>query len=332
MMRFGICTVEQLKRFGRIEGSGKHVSIRLLDLGDNPDTAAIARFDEICYTLQTSNGTYRTTYRNRFADVNAAATRWIRTLFAAGQPIRVQDRAASNCLTAAEWAAPLLQEFPQLRYTASDLLLFFIEASRGNETFIIEPDGSPLQYIRPPFVIPLHRPEHPSLVVNAWLRHRAWKRVGEIQIPRDWLDSSGEGQRRSGEWLLRKISCIHPEAARLAKSDRRFSIEMQSIFEPTPPCEVLRTMNILNSGYFSADQLQAAIDVVRRSLVEGGLWIVGRTLVEDHSNHATVFRKSGSGFEALERIGNGWELESMATTTRTPSERIHRSFPGPMVP
>jgi hypothetical protein len=39
---------------------------------------------------------------------------------------------------------------------------------------------------------------------------------------------------------------------------------------------------------------------------------VGRTLEEDLTNHATFFRKIGNGWEVLDRIGGGWEWESIA--------------------
>ncbi len=73
----------------------------------------------------------------------------------------MEDWAASDCLTSAEWAAELFPLFPHLDFVASDLLLFLWEAKkqRGEERFILEPDGTPLQYVRPPFVVRLSQPE-----------------------------------------------------------------------------------------------------------------------------------------------------------------------------
>jgi hypothetical protein len=51
---------------------------------------------------------------------------------------------------------------------------------------------------------------------------------------------------------------------------------------------------------------------VHESLQPGGLWIVGRTLEEDLSNHATFLQRKQSGWEVLERIGKGSEMEPVA--------------------
>jgi hypothetical protein len=49
----------------------------LADVGDNPTPKSILLFEDICFTLRTSNGTFRTTFRNRFPDLDAIANQWI---------------------------------------------------------------------------------------------------------------------------------------------------------------------------------------------------------------------------------------------------------------
>ena len=112
---------------------------------------------------------------------------------------------------------------------------------------------------------------------------------------------------------LRSIPYIHPEARALSRENPRLSFSLRSVFERTPgECQVLRTMNILNPSYFSSAQLAEGIAAVFDSLTPGGLWIVGRTMEENFSNHATIFKKGADGWRVLERIGKGWELESFA--------------------
>jgi hypothetical protein len=71
-------------------------------------------------------------------------------------------------------------------------------------------------------------------------------------------------------------------------------------------------MNILSLSYFSREQLMEAKQVMFDSLAVGGLWIAGRTLEEDFTNHVTFFRRREHGWEVLGRIGRGSELENLA--------------------
>jgi hypothetical protein len=71
-------------------------------------------------------------------------------------------------------------------------------------------------------------------------------------------------------------------------------------------------MNILNRAYFSPEQLAEAASAIFDSLVPGGIWIVGRTMEDDFTNHVSILRRQDEGWEILERIGNGSEMEEAA--------------------
>src|ERR1700733_5382553 len=123
MFTFGIHTLAQYQSMGEERRfSGARVAYNLLRVGENPTPEEVRVFEDICITLQTSNGTFRTTFRNRFLDVDAAATRWIERSHNAASVIRVQDRAASSGLTSAEWVRSLYEHFPAVEFEASDLL------------------------------------------------------------------------------------------------------------------------------------------------------------------------------------------------------------------
>jgi hypothetical protein len=233
----------------------------------------------------------------------------LKQLFPVESPIRVEDRAASHGLTSCEWAKRLLPVFPAAEVEGSDLLLQLLELSvDGGEMFITEVDGTPLQYIKPPFVLSLHHPESWRNPLRRWAAARAKKRFGALRLPDAWVEHTrGPGYR------VRPIPYIHPEAAALARSDARFTFRYRSVFDRTPiPCHVLRTMNIFNQAYFSAERLGEGYRAIFDSLQPGGIWIAGRTLEEDLTNHVTFLRKAGNGWEVLDRIGGGWELEAMA--------------------
>jgi hypothetical protein len=100
MFTFGICTRTQyLARGDKWRFSAARVAYNLLRVGENPTPEEIRTFEDICFTLRTSNGTFRTTFRNRFQDVDMESMPLIERAFGGAAPLYVQDRAVSSGLT-----------------------------------------------------------------------------------------------------------------------------------------------------------------------------------------------------------------------------------------
>jgi len=309
VLRFGIYSERQYKRAGpRRRDLGAQVAYTLLDVGTDPTDERVAMFEDVCFRLRTSNGTFRTSFAQRFVDLDAASLRWMAQLFAPEAAIAIQDRAASHCLTSHDFAQRLFAAYPHADFEASDLFLCLYELSLTNgDIYIVEPSGQPLQYIRPPFVLSAYHREPRRYPVNLWLGARARKRFARLALPVGWKQSTGGPGYR-----VRAISCIHPRAAGLASRDPRFHVRTRSVFDVTPQaCDVLRTMNILNRAYFEEQQLKTAVRAAFDSVRAGGLWIVGRTWEDDFSNHATFFRRGNDSWQILGRIGEGSELEPL---------------------
>jgi hypothetical protein len=319
MFRTGIWTVEQFlqaeKRPGRKSGT---VSIRLSDVKDDAGPEEIRIFEAISGTVRTSNDTYRTTYPRRFTDLDMAAQIQLQRVFGPSDVFEIQDRAASTCLTSAEWAGVVFPFFRNVRFVASDRLVFLVEAALpSGEIFILEPGGEPLQYIRPPMVLRLVRAESAwGIALRPLLKHyRA--RLRGLRMPPDWVSEPNTRELLVPPWKLRRIPFTHPQARSLARADPRFRITTASVFDAVPgACQVLRTMNILNRIYFPEERIREGIRASLNSLTENGIWIVGRTIEEPRvGNHATIFQKRNGAFEVLDRIGDGWELEAWALST-----------------
>jgi hypothetical protein len=320
MVKFGIITQEQYLRLSEPERrySGAHVAYNLLNVGQQPSAEQIRIFEDVSFTLRTSNGTFRTTFRNRFEDVDRVALRWLGKLYSPGSSFRAQDRAVSHGLTSKEFAARIFEQFPNAAFEASDVLLGLVELSVDGEVYIAERNGTPLQYIKAPFVVPLYHQESRRYPWNRWVARRARRRFDNLNLPAGWSETqSTEPQRipaqHGADLRVRYIPYIHPEAAALTRTNPNFRFCERSVFDATPGiCQVLRTMNIFNRDYFSEQQLTEGVSAAFQSLLPGGLWIVGRTLEEKFTNHATFFRRNENGWEVLERIGSGSELEALA--------------------
>ena len=296
------------------------VSLQLLAIPQTPSAEDVTLFEKLMPHVRLSSGVYRTTYRQRFRSLNPVVNNVLRSSFSPSQELRVEDWAASDCLTSAEWASELFPLFPHLEFAASDLLLFLFEIKRKGreERFILEQDGTLLQYVRPPFVVRLGQPE-PKLFLMNWLLAksalRKWSRVrSSINLPSSPLPND-EATADANGWEIRKLPLVHPEALELARRDGRFAVRSHSAFgQADQVCDVIRTMNIYNRAYFSEDRLREGVLAVLGSLRTDGIWIVGRTADQAATSHnATVFRKEDGGtLEVIERVGLGSEIEDLA--------------------
>jgi len=277
-----------------------------------------------------SNRVNKITARGRFAEFDQEIQKSLKEVFPSGSRIAVEDYAASCGITATEWFAVLRREYPNVTFAASDMVLFLIEVRQKESggIYILEPDGAPVQYIRPPFVVSLVRSQSWFYVVNRRLQHTAlhiWKQhlAPRLRLPAEW-----NGCYRDSEWIsvppftLRMLPLIHPEVLQL--SEPGFRIYQHSIFDPlSEPVDVIRTMNILNRAYFSEQRLRDAAAAVEASLKLGGVWIVGRTLRENPPRHdATVFRRLPRGWNTLARIGAGSEMEALVKGAYRVSGRL----------
>src|SRR5258708_7338205 len=99
-LTLGIYDRTQYLRLGKERRySGARVAYNLLRVSDNPTVDEINTFEDICFTLRVANGTYRTTFRNRFEDVDAVSIRLLEGCFSQEARLRIQDRAVSSGLT-----------------------------------------------------------------------------------------------------------------------------------------------------------------------------------------------------------------------------------------
>ena len=134
--------------------------------------------------MRTSNGTFRTTFRNRFDNVAETTLDWIGKFYPAGSPLSVQDRAVSHGLTSKEFAERIFASYPQALFEASDLLLGLVELSLPNgDVYITEQNGTPLQYIKAPFVVPLFHRESWRYPLNRMVAMRARRRFDNLKLP-----------------------------------------------------------------------------------------------------------------------------------------------------
>jgi hypothetical protein len=290
-----------------------------------PSPEDVQRFEDIMRHVHLAQGVYRTTAGLRFQTLDAFLNPILQTHFGAVKPLLVEDWAASACITSVEWFESFKTFFPDVSLTASDLHLYLVEILLpAGDSYIVESTGEPLQYIKPPFVIPLNRRESALLTVNRYLQTRARQQFETLKS-RGVLQSLAqqhEDEWTHGETAFHKISLIHPRAQALALSNPAFKVESHSVFTAHPDsCHVLRSMNIFNLSYFDKDRLMDGVRAVWKSVRQNGVWMVGRTIQERDGqtpavHHASVFEKLPTGFRLMQQHGGPSEIEDLALAFR----------------
>jgi hypothetical protein len=318
MLKVGIWKPEQDTPAGRFLRRGLSAATLLLDQRTSDASTDPELFDRITRQICLSNGVARTTTRERFCQLNVRVRQVLQALYPPRSPLSVEDWACSTGITSLEWFRDLLPDYPAVRFAASDWILYLIGASIPDKsiTYILEPDGTPIQYISPPFVVSMVRPNLWAYPLNVMVQRQArrnWNTLysSRLQLPDYDCFTASLSPVSVPPFQLRYVRLIHPEVC--AIRDEQFQIRRHSVFEAlAQPVDVIRTMNILNRAYFDEDRLGKAADAVHASLRPGGVWIVGRTSVDDvFEEDVSVFRRHTLGWELLTRADRGSEIERL---------------------
>lgn len=309
MLKLGIYKKTQDTRLHRLYRRGLKSASLLAEVGEEE------AFEELLNCIELSHGVARTTSANRFARLDQEIERLLISKFNPEQRLIVEDCAVSSGATSAAWFEVVKKDFPDLLFTASDSILYLIEAKHLELgcSYILQPDGTPIQYVRPPFVVSLVHENHCLYVVNRKIQRDAleqWARLRpQLQLPREWHGSSTTIE--SAPFIFCKLPLINPRVLGLVGSN--FRVVQRSIFAPLAfKADVMRSMNILNLSYFDEAKLYEAIRSMHESVRTGGIWIVGRTVDENLLNHeVTIFERTERGWTTLQREGKGSEIEPL---------------------
>jgi hypothetical protein len=316
MLKTGISAIKDMSRRKTRLGASRAIAYSVLNSARSVWNSSNI-FEQIVSTIRMSSGVYRTTKPGRFRDLDAMLEAVLKEYFPPSKALRVEDWASSDALAASELAVRLLGSYPFAQIVASDCILYLIQArSRPRELLILEPDGSPLQYVRGSFVVSLCSDERWIYPIN-----RVYRRIGQRCYTQFSQMVSAEELNRlkaisdieCNSWAIKKIDLVHPNAVRLCKGDARFQVELHDAFSASRhKCHVVRVMNLYNPRVLGDNAVAVGARAVFRSLLEGGIAVIGRSHEpEGGANHATLFRRCKSKLVPLGRFGRGSEVESV---------------------
>ena len=327
MFKFGIWRARDIERTRTVFATHRALAYSLLKTTDCADLTAVRRVEAVIKTVRLSSGSCRTTYGGRLAELDRQVQAILERLFPPERPIDVQDWGVSDGLVAAEWSSLLFSTYPSAKFTASDLILCFTEATReSGEIYVVEPDGTPIQYINPPFVVSLYHREHPIYPLNVAARAWGARAIRSLKSAAGgirWEKVPDETTWTKPPWTFRQIPLIHPRALSFAREQPNFRITRHDAFTASPAkCDILRVMNLYNPRVFSGEKLFQGLQAAFDSIEEGGLFIVGLTTdgAEARSD-ASIFQKIGGRFSVIGESAKGSELRDMALKIRAQLSR-----------
>lgn len=239
--------------------------------------------------IRLANGVFKTTADHRLDDLNRLVlSQWRATAF---RPKEIMDVGVSSGITTVEWLEALSDAGLTVRMVATDALLSAKMVPLWPGAYALKArDGHVLGYFGPKIQRWHSRGDY------GILRRLAYRAAGYLCFRRPKL-------------LLLSARALQCDAITWVEDDVLSANSPQFLRR----FDVIRAANILNHCYFNGDQLRCAVANLKERLAgPGARLIVNRTLTEDGSNHATMFRLTDTGlFEAEIRLGRGSEIEDI---------------------
>jgi len=310
MIKTGLYRIEDLSSLRNSRGlflGTRRVSITLYD-----QVAGIPGGDKwaerILALHSDGRGVYKRTYGRRFDRFDALTVEHIVQTFGRDRAPVIHDAGVSDARTACDFFHNIAPQFPNVSYHASDYEPALSVLQWRNTKVSMNKRGEILEIVSPPFVFDINKPENFLLYP---INYAFFRLARAVYVPRLLA------AYRAGQIQPRSLLLFCPEAVRLAQSDGRFHLLEHDLLAPAPfsrPVDVVRIMNVLNSSYFTRQQLGQVAARVFASLAAGGLLIVGSNAEAGTEVRGTIYRKTDRGFAELVRSGGDHDAHQTIMT------------------
>ena len=276
---------------------------------DTPPDLLTAQMEQEFFTsIMGKNKTYKTTYHDRFSEIDQLLARQVRA--GTMRASHVLDVGVSSGISTLELFTALSADGNDVNMVATDVLIDadIVGVAPGCHA-LIDKSGFPLMF------------DVFGMGVKPWITAADYKNGAFVlrkltnvlftSIARRVLDHPNDDRVKHVQLITprlsaqRKISVCHDD---IAQYNARFAGRF----------DLIRAANILNKNYFENDTLIAMIGNLKRYLTgDGGCLLVVRTR-ENSTNHGTLFRMGGNGsFEAATRFGDGSEIEDIVLRSQS---------------
>lgn len=277
-----------------------------------PAAQLSARMEQDFFSsLMMENGTYKTTCRQRFADINPHLVKQLRACMTG--TVRVMDVGISYGVGTLELHDELRAAGLDVSMVATDMLVdaCLVRVLPGCHA-LFDGSGFPLRFDLPwgtmkPWVVAGDYRSGRFIFrkgINVTLTHRARRVLAHPDDPR-----------------ITRVKLVSPRL--LAMRDVSVRTDDISLYNSAfaGSFDLVRVANVFNRGYFSTEVLATMVAHARRYLAGAGSHLLVVRTHQDNHNHGTLFRLLESGrLEVLRRFGDGSEIEDLvlATAAREP--------------
>lgn len=267
-----------------------------------PDLLTAQMEQEFFTSIMGKNKTYKTTYHDRFSEIDQLLVRQVRA--GTMRASHVLDVGVSSGISTLELFKALSADGSDVNLVATDVLIDadIVGVVPGCHA-LIDKSGFPLMFdvfgrgVKPwitaadykngKFVLRKLTNVLFTGIARRALNHPDDARVRHVQLITPRLSAE------------RGIAVCHDD---IAQYNARFAGRF----------DLIRAANILNKNYFENDTLIAMVGNLKRYLAgDGNCLLVVRTH-QNSTNHGTLFRMSkGQRFEVVTRFGDGSEIEDI---------------------
>ena len=253
------------------------------------------KFENIFFSkLKLPNGTFKTTAARRMDDTFAFLSASLRRF--ADQSIDVLDLGISSGVSTCEMYEFLNELAIKPKILGIDLFIN-MDCKAKNRYQIVQRANTPLACQLGPFII--------NFSSGRLLR---WSGIGLIKR---FIFANLE--RRLRKVSPRKVQLLTRRLKQYNDDIDTLEHDLFQISKLSRKFDFIRAANVLNSSYFSDDELQTAGNAVLDALRPGGLLFVTRTDNEG-KNHGTLFKKIETKLVALQDLNSGFEKKKLFTS------------------
>ena len=263
--------------------------------------------EQILNRLSVNNGVFKFTASDRFDAFDQEVIREIAEHFPADQVLQLHDMGVSDGRT----SIPLFEKLQKiygerLQFLSSDYApyLFSVRENGSKKRIIVNENNEIMQIVCPPFVFFTVHPESKILYPINFILRKLIERFYAVPLLKRYV------QGDDPEIETHQVTLLCPDFQNLVKRHNNLYFEQRDIMEPLQKnYHVIRAMNLLNKAYFPDDFLRQAVESVKASLYDNGLFIVGSNKEQGTPVEGGIYQKQADKMICLYRSGQGAAVE-----------------------
>jgi len=234
-----------------------------------------------------NNGVAKTTQPGRFTEIDS----WLAQNFHKSC-VSIHDIAVSSGITSLELKQKLESDGFKVNLSISDKFMSLSYFKRNFITYFYDIDG--------------------NFVIGNIFGIVAQKNCNNFFfISRLLSKVISKNAKKCFDNCLPELLLLHPEVCS-SINQKEITFINYDIFKTSinNKFDIVRAMNILNPIYFDVNEIKRAVRLIFNSLTEGGIFIIGRTHLDDNKNHVSVYVKKDGHFKLIKSFNGGSEVSN----------------------